>query len=161
MKRFLYGAFAALSLTLLASPARADCSLDYSCCRSLCFKHTSKNRCFSYSSHSNPLPCAGGYAPAGPVAWNGLAAYGYPGYGYAAPVAAAPAAAAPAATTPGYKAPAPTPTTNSGNGVQQTGYSYYGQPAAPSYGSSSGYYYYGANYGYGSYGYAQAPNYWY
>lgn len=155
MKRFLCGAFVALSLAL-PTVVRADCSFEYSCSRHICFARTSKNRCFSYSSHSNPV-CAPGCCPSGPTLWNGLAAYGYPAP-IAAPVVAAAPVAAPAAAAPTFKAPAPAPASN---GVQQTGYYYYGQPAAPSYGATSGYNYYGTNYGYSYYGYAQAPNYWY
>ncbi len=127
---------------------------DYSVCRHFCFVHTQKNRCFSYSSCATPLPCAGGYGPSGPVAWNALGAYGAPGYGaaaYPAPVAAVPATTAPA---PSFKAPAPTPASKSTTGVQQAGYFYYG-PA-----NNAGYNY-GTSYGYSYYGYAQAPNYWY
>lgn len=171
MKRLLCGAIVALSLAL-PTAVHADCSFEYSCSRHLCFQRTSKNRCFSYSSYSNPLACAAGCCPTGPAMWNGLAAYGYPGYGYpapvaATPVAAAPVVAAPAATSPSFKAPQPAPASSSSTGVQQTGYFYYGQPTAtPNYGATGGYNYYGTNYGYGSYGYgsygyAQAPNYWY
>ncbi len=162
MKRLLIGAFVALGLAATAAPASADCYFDYSCCRHMCFVHTCKNRCFTFSSYCNPLPCApscGGYG--GPALWNSLGAYGaYGAYGYA--VAAQPAATttAPASSTPSFKAPAPSPAT----GVKQTSYSY-GQAANPGYNSCGGYNYYGASSGYDYYGaaysYAQAPNYWY
>ncbi|HZV06075.1 MAG TPA: hypothetical protein VE999_13435 [Gemmataceae bacterium] len=166
MKRLLVGAVVALGLASTATPAWADCYFDYSCCRHFCWVHTAKNRCFTFSSHSNPLPCApcaGGYG--GPALWNSLAAYGPHGYAVAAQpaAAAAPAAAAPAAPAPSFKAPQPAPATN---GVKQAVY-YYGQPTNPGYGYNAGFNYYGTStgysyYGYGAdYSYAQAPNYWY
>lgn len=165
MKRLLFGALVALGLVVTATPVRADCYFDYSCCRHMSWVFTGRSRCWTFSSHCNPLPCApscGGYG--GPALWNSLGAYGYHNpYGYA--VAAQPAAgtATPAAATPSFKAPAPSPSTS---GVKQTSYSY-GQPANPGYNYNAGYNYYGASsgydyYGYGAgYNYAQAPNYWY
>jgi hypothetical protein len=163
MNRFLFGSLAALALAATATPAWADCCLEYNCCRHLSFVRTSKNRCLTFTSHANPLPCAPGHGYGGPALWDGLAAYGHAPAAYPAPVAAAPAAAAPAATTPSFKAPPPAPATKSPSGVQQAGYFYYGQPANAEYGYNAGYNY-GAGYGYGyGYGasYAQAPNYWY
>lgn len=164
MKRLLVGALVALGLTATAAPARADCMFDYSCCRHFSWVHTCKNRCFTFSSYCNPLPCAPqGCGYGGPAMWNSLAAYGQYPYGYAVAAQPAPAAAAPAATTPSFRAPTPTPASN---GVKQTGYTY-GAPAYPAYNYSAGYNYYGTStgydyYGYGAgYGYAQAPNYWY
>jgi hypothetical protein len=163
MKRFLLGGLAALGLAFTASPAKADCSFEYSCSRHLSYTHTSKSRCFSYSSHPNPLPCAGGGCASGPAMWDGLAAYGAAGYGvaaYAAPVAASPAAATPAATTPSFQAPQPKPATTSTSALQQAAYFYYGQSNNSGYGYNAGY-----NYGVGYYGYGssnfQAPDYWY
>lgn len=154
MKRILFVGLAALGLTVAARPAKADCIFEYSCSRHLSYVHTSKNRCFSFSSHANPLPCVSSCGYSGPSLWDGFAGYGAPHY--AAPVAAAPAAAtpAPAATTPPYTPPQPKPT-----GVQQAGYFYYGQTANPAYNTGynyGGYLYYGQGAGY-----YQAPNYWY
>jgi hypothetical protein len=165
MKRFLIGGLVALGLAVTATPARADCYFDYSCCRHFCWIHTAKNRCFTFSSHSNPLPCVSSCGYSGPSLWNSLAAYAPHGYAVAAQPAAAvaaPAAAAPAAPAPSFKAPQPSPATN---GVKQAVY-YYGQ-ANPGSGYNAGYNYYGTSsgysyYGYGAdYSYAQAPNYWY
>jgi hypothetical protein len=168
MKRLLIGGLVALGLAVTAAPASADCYFDYSCCRHFCYVHTCKNRCLTFSSYCNPLPCApgcGGYGA--PALWNSLAAYGHSNpSGYAVAAQPAAAAAAPAAAQPSFKAPTPSPATN---GVKQTTYSYGQTPTSPSYGysPSTGYQYYGAGsgydyYGYGaSYSYAQAPNYWY
>ena len=164
MKRILCGGLVALGLALTAAPAKADCYFCSTCCRNITFVRTCRNRCWSFNSYCNPLPCVGscGYGYSGPAPWNALAAYGP--YGYPprpAPVAAVPAAPAPAAT-PGFKAPAPTPATNSTAAVQQAGYFHYGQ-----FNNAGSAYNYGTNYGYGYYGYganysyAQAPNYWY
>lgn len=159
MKRFLLGGFLALGLAATAAPAKADFCLQWNCCHNLCIMRTRPQRCFSFSSCCAPV-CASsyGYGYSGPAPWNALAAYGY----RPAPVAAAPAAAAPAA--PNFKAPAPTPAPKAANGVQQAGYSYYGQTVNGGYGYDAGYNY-GAGYGYYGYGfnynYAQAPNYWY
>lgn len=168
MKRLMFVSLVALGLATTARPAKADCAFEYSCARHLSFVHTTKNRCFSFSSHSNGLPATSHCGYGGPAPWGGLAAYGAPAYGYgayAAPVVAAPAAAAPAATTtPAFKAPQPAPASNSSNGVQQAGYFYYGPSSNAGYGYNAGYNYYGTGYGYGyGYGasYAQAPNYWY
>lgn len=156
MKRILLAGLTALALAAAAQPARASCMFEYSCSRHLSFVHTSKNRCFSYSSCATPLPCAPGCGYAGPALWDGFAGYGAPSYG-AAPVAAAPAASTtptPAATTPSFTPPQPKST-----GVQQAGYFYYGQTASPSYNAGynyGGYLYYGQGYGH-----PQAPNYWY
>jgi hypothetical protein len=160
MKRLLVGAVVALGLAGTAAPAFADCYFEMSCCRHMCWVHTRRNRCLTYHSYSNPLPCAPGGGYCGPSLWNSLAAYAPHGY----PVAAQPvAAAAPAAPAPSFKAPQPAPATN---GVKQAAY-YYGQPTNPGYGSNAGFNYYGTSsgysyYGYGAdYSYAQAPNYWY
>ena len=166
MKRFLIVGLVALGLAATARSAKADCAFEYSCSRHLSYVHTSKNRCFSFNSHSTPLPCMShsGSGYSGP-AWGDPSAYGAPAYGYpaAAPVAAAPAAAAPAApaaTTPSFNAPAPkqTPNNNASAGLQQAGYFYYGQTANPGYGAG---YNYSTGYSYYGYGSAGAPNYWY
>jgi hypothetical protein len=175
MKRLMFGGLAALALALSATPAWAGCSFDYSVCRHICFTYTGRNRCLHYTSCSNPVPCPSGYCSVagggmggygGPVAWDGLAAYGAPAYGvapYAAPVAAAPVAAPATPAQPSFQAPQPNPANKSSTGLQQAVY-YYGQPGstgyAPSagYGYGAGYMYYGAGYGYG---YTQVPNYWY
>jgi hypothetical protein len=158
MKRILNGAFVALSLALTGSSVHADCSFEYSCSRHFCYTRTSKNRCFSFNSGCNPLPCAGG-CPSGPAMWNALPAYGYAA---PAPVVAAPAATAPTSSSPSFKAPAPAPATNGATGLQQAGYFYYGPSNSTGYNNNAGYNYnYGASYGYSYYGYAQAPNYWY
>jgi hypothetical protein len=158
MKRFLFVALVALGLTAATRSAKADCAFEYSCSRHFSYVHTSKSRCFTFNSHSNPLPCLGGHCGySGPAAWDGFAGYGAPAYGVAAAPAAAPAAAAPAAKTPDAKSPsfnAPQPKENA-NGVQQTGYFYYGQTPNPGY--SAGYTYGGYSY----YGYGTGPNYWY
>lgn len=177
MKRLLFGSLVALGLAVTALPVEAGWSFDYSVSRHIGFVYTGRNRCFGFSSVSNPLPCAGGCCPSGPTLWGGLAGIAPPAYGYGAypaPVAAAPAttapATAPAANTTPFKAPQPAPAANGTNGVQQAGYFYYGQPASTGYGPSTGYNYYGNSYGYGAgygygYGYgasyAQVPNYWY
>jgi hypothetical protein len=160
MKQLLYGALVALALAVTATSARADCCFEYNCCRHLSYVHTSKNRCFTFNSCSNGLPCGGGYGA--PVAYGAP----YPAPVYAA-AAAAPAAAAPAATQPSFKAPPPAPATSSATGVQQAGYFYYGPTSNAGDGYNAGYNY-GASYGYGygyGYGYsgsyAQVPNYWY
>jgi hypothetical protein len=172
MKRFLFGGLVALGLAVTAAPAKADCYFQSNVCRSMTWVHTCRNRCWSFNSYVNPLPCistcggGGGYSSAAP--WPGAvghAPYGYAPYGYApGAVAAAPAAAAPAAATPAtqpsFRAPQPTPATNNSTGLQQAGYAYYGQTNAAGYGYNAGYNY-GAGYGYGYYSYAQAPNYWY
>ncbi len=160
MKRFLFVGLVALGLAAATRPAKADCAFEYSCSRHLSFVHTSKNRCFTFSSHSNPLPCVGGHCGyGGPALWDGFAGYGAPHY--AAPVAAAPAtapaASTPAAKTPSFNAPQPKETPNNTSSLQQAGYFYYGQTANPGY-TYGGYSYYG--YGYNA-GYYQAPNYWY
>ncbi|HEY7427808.1 MAG TPA: hypothetical protein VH682_26490 [Gemmataceae bacterium] len=162
MKRFLFVGLVALGLAATARSAKADCAFEYSCSRHLSYVHTSKNRCFSFNSHSTPLPCmsSSGYGYSGP-AWGAAPAYGYAAPVAAAPVAAAPAApaAAPAATTPSFNAPAPKQTpSNSTAGLQQAGYFYYGQTANPGYGAG---YNYSTGYSYYGYGSAGAPNYWY
>ncbi len=162
MKRLLCGGLVALGLAVMAAPAKADCYFCSTCCRNVTFVHTCRNRCWSFNSYCNPLPCVGACGYCGPAPWNVLAAYGPHGYPpHPAPVAAVPAAPAPA-PTPGFKAPAPTPATKSTAAVQQAGYFYYGQynnaGSASYYGTGSDYGYYG--YG-ASFSYAQAPNYWY
>ncbi len=146
MKRFVYGSLAALGLALSASPVLADVAFEYSCSRHIGYTRTSKNRCFSFNSHANPLGCPGSScsSASGPSLWNAMPAY-------AAPVHAAPA--------PTFQAPAPAPAKPA---VQQAGYNYYAPTYAPTYDYSGGYNYY-MNYGYYGYGagYAQAPNYWY
>lgn len=160
MKRLLFVGLLALGLAFTARPAQADCSFEYSCSRHLSYVHTSKNRCFSYSSHSNPLPCAtgccapGGYG--GPAAWDGYNPYAAPAYAPAYGVAAAAPAATAPATTPSFSPPQPAPMPKGGvapTGLQQAGYFYY----PPTTAASSGY---GAGYGYAA-GYYQAPSYWY
>ncbi|MHB1425615.1 MAG: hypothetical protein ACYC3I_20800 [Gemmataceae bacterium] len=166
MKRLFIGGLVALGLAMTAAPASADCYFDFSCCRHMCFVRTSKNRCWSFQSCCNPLPCISSCGSGGIAPWNALAAYGPGGYAVAAaPVAAVPAAAAPApaASQPTFRGPQPTPAASSTTGVQQAGYYPYGQPNYAGYGSSPGYNYYGYGYyGYGAgYSYAQVPNYWY
>jgi hypothetical protein len=159
MKRLLIAALAAAGLGLAAQSARADCAFDYSCCRHFSFVKTCKQRCLTYTSCCNPLPCLPSCGPScGPALWDSLAAYGYGAYGYAAPhvAAVAPAAAAPTATTPSFNAPKPTPAPKTSTGLQQAGYFYY-PPTTAGYNYNYGY---GAGYGYG-YGYTQAPSYWY
>src|SRR5262249_46082240 len=93
MKRLLVGALVALGLAGTAAPALADCYFELSCSRHMCFVHTRRNRCLTYHSYSNPLPCApcaGGYC--GPTLWNSLGAYAPHGYAVAAQPAAAAAA---------------------------------------------------------------------
>jgi hypothetical protein len=144
MKRILCVGLLALGLAAAARPARADFRLQWNVCRSVCWEHTAKQRCLNYTTHSNPLSCAGGYGGMGG---------GYYGYGAPYDVGAA-YAAAPAAATPSFTAPQPTATpsaTVSPTGLQQAGYFYY--PPVANYG-------YGYGYGYGA-GYSQAPNYWY
>jgi hypothetical protein len=160
MKRLLFGGLMALGLAVMATPARADWYFESSCCRHCCMAFTAKQRCWTCTTHCNPLPCishcAGGYSGA-MAPWHGPAGYGYPAAGYPAPVAAAPVAPAPAAA-PTFKAPAPAPATKTS--LQQAGYFYYGQTenSGYNYGASSGYGYYGYGAGYSS---AQVPNYWY
>lgn len=156
MKRLLIAALAAAGLSLAAQSARADCAFDYCCNRHFCFVKTCKQRCLTYTSCCNPLPCLPSCcSTGGPALWDSLGAYGYGAYAYAAPhgaAAVAPAAAAPATTTPSFTAPQPTPAPKTSTGVQQAGYFYYPPSAA------------GYNYGYGTgygYGYMQAPSYWY
>ncbi len=167
MKRLLFGGLMALGLTAMATPAWADCYFQCNVCRSMTFVRTCRNRCWSFNSYVNPLPCistcgaGGGYSSAAP--WP--AAYAHAPYAYApAAVVAAPAAAAPATSTPAnqpsFRAPQPTPAASTSTGVQQAGYFYYGQANNAGYGYNAGYNY-GASYGYGYYSYAQAPNYWY
>lgn len=159
MKRLLIVGLVALGLAAAARPVKADCMFDYSVCRHFNYVHTGKSRCFSFSSHPNPLPCVSSHGYSGPAPWDSLAAYGAPPY--AAPVATAPAVAAPATTTPAPAATTPsfTPPPPKATGVQQAGYFYYGQTANPA--ASSGYNYGGyLYYGQGA-GYYQAPNYWY
>ncbi len=173
MKRLLFGGLMALGLTMTAAPAWADCYFQSNVCRSTTFVHTSRNRCWTCSSYVNPLPCisscgGGGYSSAAPYP----APYGYVPYAHApyaygpAAVAAVPAATtAPATSTtpstqPSFNPPQPSPSTSTSTGVQQAGYSYYGQTNNAGYGYNAGYNY-GASYGYGYYSYAQAPNYWY
>jgi hypothetical protein len=141
MKRFLFVGLLALGLAATTRPARADFRLQWNVCRSLCIEYTARQRCLTYTTHSNPLSCAGGYG-------------GYYGYGahYYDAAYAGTTAAAPAAGSPSFTAPQPTPTpsaTVSPTGLQQAGYFYYPQAAGYGYGA-----------GYGA-GYAQAPNYWY
>ena len=162
MKRLLFGGLLALGLAVTARPARADWFFESSCCRHCCMVFTAKQRCWTCTTHCNPLPCvstcaSGGCSSLAP--WGGPAPYGYPAAGYPAPVAAAPVAPAPAAA-PTFRAPAPAPATKTSTSLQQAGYSYYGQTenAGYNYGAGSSYGYYGYGAGYGS---AQAPNYWY
>ena len=157
MKRLMFAGLLALGLAFTARPAQADCSFEYSCSRHLSYVHTSKNRCFSYNSHSNPLPCASGCCGySGPAMWDGYnpyaAAYA-PAYGVAA---ATPVAAPTPAAKPSFTAPQPTPApkySTSPTGLQQAGYFYY--PPTASTNAA-----YGAGYGYAA-GYYQAPSYWY
>lgn len=164
MKRILFGGLLALGLVATAAPAWADCYFECNVSRHMTFVRTCRNRCWSFNSYVNPLPCVyshgygyTGYAPA-------AAPLAYAPYGYAP--AAAPAAPASPAAQPPFRAPQPRPTTNNPTGLQQAGYSYYGQTMNAGYGYDAGYNY-GAGYGYGYYGYgagysyAQAPNYWY
>jgi hypothetical protein len=175
MKRLLFGGLVALGLAMTAAPAMADCYFQYNCCHNLTFVRTARNRCWTFNSHVNPLPCisscgGGGYSSATPYpAPYGYAPYAHAPYAYgAAAVAAVPAATtAPATSTapstqPSFRAPQPTPAASNSTGVQQAGYSYYGQVNNAGYGYNAGYNY-GASYGagYGYYSYAQAPNYWY
>jgi len=163
MKRLLFGGLVALGLAVTAAPVKADCYFECNVCRHMSFVRTCKNRCWTFSSTCNPLPCVShcGSGYSGPAPWNALAAYGYL---YPSPAAPAASPSAPAAT-PSFKAPQPTPTDNKSTGVQQAGYFYYGQINNAGYGYNTGYY--GSGYGYGYYGYgagynyAQAPNYWY
>jgi hypothetical protein len=162
MKRLLFGGLMALGLTMTAAPAWADCYFESSCCRYMSFVRTAKQRCWTFNSCCNPLPCVSHCASGASSAlapWNAMAAYGHPAAAYPAPVAAVPAVAAPAAA-PTFKAPQPTPATKTSTSVQQAGYFYYGQTqnTAYNYGTGYGYGYYG--YGAG-YSYAQVPNYWY
>ncbi|HEY7330522.1 MAG TPA: hypothetical protein VH592_22975 [Gemmataceae bacterium] len=162
MKRFLLGSLMALGLAASATPARADFYFEADCCRHWSMVRTCKQRCWTCTTHCNPLPCISHCASGGSsgvTPWHGAAAYGYPAAAYPAPVAAAPVAPAPAGA-PAFKAPAPAPVTKTSATVQQAGYSYYGQAenTGYNYGTGSGYGYYG--YGAG-YSYAQAPNYWY
>jgi hypothetical protein len=167
MKRLLFGGLLALGLAVTAAPAKADCYLQYNCCHNLTFVRTARNRCWSFNSHVNPLPCisscgGGGYSHAAPYpAPYGYAPYGYaPGAVAAVPTATTTPAASTPATQPSFRAPQPTPAASSSTGVQQAGYFYYGQANNAGYGYNAGYNY-GASYGYGYYSYAQAPNYWY
>jgi hypothetical protein len=161
MKRLMLGGLVALGLMLAARPARADFLLQWNVCRNICIQHTAKQRCFTFTSHSNPICCpGGGYGGYGGLwgAYYAYGAYGSPYYGglaSAAPAAAAPAATTPATTTPSFTPPQPTPTGGSATptGLQQAGYFYYPPAAAAGYG-------YGYGYDYGV-GYSQAPNYWY
>jgi hypothetical protein len=167
MKRLLVGGLVALGLAVTAVPAWADCYFQCNVCRSMTFVRTCRNRCWTCSSYVNPLPCistcgGGGYSSAAP--WPAPLAHGPYGYPYPA-VAAVPAAAAPAtsttpATQPQFRAPQPTPATSTSTGVQQAGYSYYGQTNNSGYDYNAGYNY-GPGYSYGYYSYAQAPNFWY
>jgi hypothetical protein len=160
MKRFLFGGLLALGLAVTATPARADFYFEADCCRHWSMVRTCKQRCWTFNSCCNPLPCISHCASGGSsglTPWHGPGPYGYPAA--AAPVAAAPVAPAPAGV-PAFKAPAPAPVTKTSATVQQAGYFYYGQAenTGYNYGTGSGYGYYG--YGAG-YSYAQAPNYWY
>jgi hypothetical protein len=169
MKRLLVGGLVALGLAVTAAPAWADCYFEATCCRHITFVRTCRNRCWTFNSCVNPLPCisscGGGYT-SGAAPWPAPVAHAPYGYAPAA-VAAVPAATtAPAnstpATQPSFKAPQPRPATTSSTGVQQAGYFYYGQTNNPGYNYNAGYNSAtGYSYGYSSYGYAQAPNYWY
>jgi hypothetical protein len=187
MKRLLLGGLTVLSLTIAAEAARADCRFNLSCGFNLSVEHTSKSRCFTYTSHANPLPntcisncttASSGYGGCcGPAMWDGYhpepayphgPAYGAPGHAAAyAPGAAAPAPAP--ATSPTFTPPQPTPanaapkTSIGANGMQQAGYYNYPQNGNGGYNSNYGYNYsgfYGYTYGGGA-GYFQAPSYWY
>ncbi len=158
MKRLMLVGLLALGVAASARPARADCRFEWNVCRNICFEHTSKKRCFSYSSYNNPLSGHGGGGYAGPAMWDGYHPYAAPAYG------AVPVAAAPAAAKPSFTAPQPTPARNSSvtpTGLQQAGYFYYAPATNAGYGYGAGYGYaagYGYGYGVGSF---QAPNYWY
>ena len=163
MKRLLFGGLLALGLAVTATPARSDWYFESSVCRHCTMAFTAKQRCWTCTTHCNPLPCMSHCASgsSGSVApWNALAAYGHPPVPRPAPVAAVPVAPAAPAAQPAFQAPAPAPVTKTSATVQQAGYFYYGQAgnAGYNYGTGSGYGYYG--YGAG-YNYAQAPNYWY
>jgi hypothetical protein len=144
MKRLTFAGLLALGLAFAARPALADCRFEYSCSRHFYYEHTSKQRSFCFSSHSNPLSCSTGYCGYhGPAMWDGYNAYAH---SYAAPDGAP----ADGTKSPDFKAPQPTPNPKGGAstaGLQQAAYYYYA-PAAYT------------GYGYG-YGYYQAPSYWY
>jgi hypothetical protein len=158
MKRLMLAGLVALGLAFAAQPALADCAFEYSCSRHFSYVHTSKQRCFSYSSHCNPLPCAPSCGYGGPALWNGYNPYAAAAYAPAYGVAAATSAAPASATKPAFTPPQPTPAPRnsvSPTGLQQAGYFYYPPTTAATSGYGAGY-----GYGYGA-GYYQVPSYWY
>jgi hypothetical protein len=147
------------SLALLAwaageQRAAAWTKVDIGCGFHFCVETTGRNRCWSYTSVSNPPPCGYACGPyGGPNLWDSMGAYGAGlGGGYAVAVpAGSPATTTP--TTPTLPAPTPAPSpAPMPSGPQRTGFY---TTAGTTYGSAGAY---GYGYSYGGY---QAPSYWY
>jgi hypothetical protein len=149
MRKYALACTAAVALLAAAEPrASAWCQFEISfgfnvCCGRAC--PTCGDCCCGWPGCPLDAGCPDGFAGGYPVADYGYPApaygYGAPAYGYPAPAATPGPATQPAPSFP----PPPKPADD-----KQTSYRGY-----------SSYPYQQTGYGYGTYGYSQAPSYWY